>query len=135
MSLKIRTRLRAARLAGLALAGLLLNTSVIAGTSNLGFLNNTPISYLKQTDIASLRKAIYSTLDSKRDGETSAWNNQGLGNSVAIDADLTPEQTMTEDQRTCRRLSVMLRAKGQSMNLHPQFCRKGEGKWEQQKRN
>jgi surface antigen len=138
MSLKIHAPLRATRLAGVALAGALLNLSAVAGSSsssNLGFLNNTPIAYMKQPDMDSLRKAIFSTLDSKQDGETATWNNQGLGNAVAIDAELAPEKTDKQAQRTCRHLSVMLRAKGQSMNLHPLYCQAGTGKWQLQKRN
>lgn len=138
MPLKVRMWLSATRLAGLALAGVLVNMNSVAAagsSSNLGFLNNTPISYMKQTDIASLRNAIYRTLDSKPDGESNAWNNQGLGNSVAIDAGVTPERTETHDQRTCRQLAVTLRAKGQSIDLHPRYCRESDGKWQLQKRN
>jgi surface antigen len=138
MSPKTRARLLAFQWAGLALTGVLFNMSVLAATgssSNLGFLNNTPIAYMRQADIASLRDAIYVTLDSTPDGATRAWNNQGLGNHVAINADLKPEQTMTHDQRTCRRLVVALRAKGQLIDLHPRYCRESQGKWQLQKRN
>ncbi|CAB3801074.1 hypothetical protein LMG28614_05316 [Paraburkholderia ultramafica] len=134
MPLKIRTPLRATQFAGLALAGALLNMNAVAGTSNLGFLNNTPLAYMKQPDMDSLNRAIDSALESKADGETAAWNNHGLGNGVAIDADLTPTQTTTQDQRTCRHLAVTLRAKGQSLDLHPQYCRAGKGKWQLLKR-
>lgn len=135
MSLRIRTLLRATQFAGLALAGALLDMSAVAGTSNLGFLNNTPLAYVKQPDMDSLNSAINSTLDSKPDGETAAWNNQGLGNAVAIDASLTPSQTSTQGERTCRHVAVTLRAKGQSLDLHPQYCRTGKGKWQLLKRD
>jgi surface antigen len=135
MPLKIRTLLRVTQFAGLALASVLLDMNAVAGTSNLGFLNNTPMAYMKQPDMDSLNSAIDSTLDSKPDGETAAWNNQGLGNSVPIDASLTPTQTSTQDQQTCRHLAVTLRAKGQSLDLHPQYCRAGKAKWQLLKRN
>jgi surface antigen len=135
MPVKIRTLLRATQFAGLALAGAQLDMNAVAGTSNLGFLNNTPLAYMKQPDMDSLNSAIDSTLDSKPDGETAAWNNHDLGNSVAIDANLTPTQTSTEGQRTCRHLAVTLRAKGQSLDLRPQYCRTGKAKWQLLKRN
>jgi surface antigen len=135
MPLKLRTLLRVAQFASLALAGALLDLNAVAGASNLGFLNNTPLAYMKQPDMDSLNSAINSTLDSKADGETAAWNNQGLGNPVAVDASLTPAETSTQGERTCRNMGVMLRAKGQSLDLHPKYCRTGKGKWQLLKRN
>jgi hypothetical protein len=47
---------------------------------------------------------------------------RGTGNSVKIDAAMTPESTNHEGEKTCRLVSVVLSAKGQSMNLRPRFC-------------
>jgi surface antigen len=112
------------------LGGLLLAASVGAYAANLGFLGNTPISYMKQRDIDS----VFSALDGKQDGEAATWVNDGTGNSVHIDATITPQSTAKDGDRTCRDVAVVLNAKGQSMTLRPQFCRAGSGAWQLQKK-
>lgn len=112
----------------------LIASPLSAWSANLGFLNDTPISYMTQRDIDSAIHAVLSTLDAKSDGESTQWTNRGLGNGVEVDATLTPEDTQTNDGRTCRFVAVVLRAKGQSLNLHPQYCRTGNAQWELQKR-
>ena len=119
----------------LTLGGLLLAGTVNAHAANLGFLNDTPISYMKQRDIDSLKQAAFSALDQKQDGETASWINEGTGNSVKLDAQLTPEGTAKDGDRTCRFVRTVVNAKGQSMNLRPQYCREGTGRWTLQKRN
>lgn len=106
-----------------------------AWCSNLNFLDNTPISYMTQAEINSLQKAALNTLNSKSDGESMHWTNHGSGNSVAVDATLTPDQTETSGAKTCRYVRVLLNAKGQSMNLHPRYCRIGGAQWQLQKKN
>jgi hypothetical protein len=54
---------------------------------------------------------------------------------VKIDATITIASTSKEGERTCRDLGVVLNAKGQSMNLRPQFCKQGSGKWQLQKKH
>jgi surface antigen len=107
--------------------GLLLAATVGAYAANLGFLSDTPIAYMKQRDIDSVKKAVFSALDSKQDGEA--------GNSVHIDASITPQSTAKDGDRTCREVAVVLNAKGQSMTLRPQFCREGSGAWQLQKKH
>ncbi|MBP0593188.1 hypothetical protein J8I87_26430 [Paraburkholderia sp. LEh10] len=119
----------------LSLGGLLLASAVGANAANLGFLNDTPIAYMKQADNDSLRAAAFDTLDKKQDGESATWNNDGLRNSTKIEAQLTPDATSKTGDRTCRSLHVVLSAKGQSMNLNPQFCRQGTGNWVMQKKH
>jgi surface antigen len=119
----------------LTLGALALVCALEAQAANLGFLNDTPISYMKQRDNDSLKAAAFDALSNKQDGETANWVNEGTGNSVKIDAQITPEDTAKEGERTCRNLRVVLNAKGQSMNLRPQFCRKGGGTWQMQKKN
>lgn len=114
--------------------GLLLAGAGVAQAANLGFLNDTPISYMKPRDNASIKKAITGVLNDTQDGQTVNWVNEGTGNSVKIDATLTPDRTTKEGDRTCRATTVVLSAKGQSMNLHPLFCRQGSGAWQLQKR-
>jgi surface antigen len=90
---------------------------------------------MKERDIASVKKAVFSALDSKQDGEAATWVNDGTGNSVHIDATITPLSTAKDGDRTCRDTTVVLNAKGQSMTLRPQFCRAGSGVWQLQKKN
>jgi hypothetical protein len=74
-------------------------------------------------------------LNDKRDGETTNWVNEGTGNSVKIDAAITTASTAKDGERTCRDVGVVLSAKGQSMNLRPQYCKEGNGNWQLQKKH
>ena len=116
-------------------ASLLLGSAVGAQAANLGFLNDTPISYMRQRDNDSIKKAVVAALNNQKDGESVNWVNEGTGNSVRIDATLTVANTARNGGRTCRDLGVVLNAKGQSMHLNPQFCKEGSGAWQLQKRH
>ncbi|MBN3751366.1 hypothetical protein G3N95_00320 [Paraburkholderia sp. Tr-20389] len=105
-----------------------------AHATNLNFLNDTPMSYIKKPDMDSIKVALTDVLNTKKDGETTQWTNEGTGNSVKIDAAMTPESTSQEGNKTCRNVTVVLSAKGQSMNLHPKFCGTGKTDWALQKR-
>ncbi|TDY23681.1 outer membrane surface antigen [Paraburkholderia sp. BL6665CI2N2] len=129
--MSMRTRV----LSQLTAGSLLLGAAIGAQAANLGFLNDTPISYMKQRDIDSVKKAVFAALNDKQDGETANWVNEGTGNSVKIDAAITMASTAKEGDRTCRDLGVVLSAKGQSMNLRPQFCKQGSGTWQLQKKH
>ncbi|MBN3765524.1 hypothetical protein [Burkholderia sp. Ac-20365] len=118
----------------LSVGGLLLAGAMGAHAANLNFLNDTPIAYMKQADNDSLRQAAFETLNTKKDGESATWNNEGLRNSTRIEAQLTPDATSKSGDRTCRQMHVVLSAKGQAMNLNPQFCREGTGQWVMQKK-
>ncbi|CAB3796953.1 RT0821/Lpp0805 family surface protein [Paraburkholderia fynbosensis] len=115
-------------------ASLLLGSAIGAQAANLGFLNDTPMSYMKQRDVASVKKAVIAALNDTKDGESAHWVNEGTGNSVKIDATIAAVDTTHNDGRTCRNLAVELNAKGQSMHLRPQFCKQG-GAWQLQKKN
>jgi len=129
MSMRIRAAFQ------LSLGGLMLAGAVGAHAANLGFLNDTPMAYMKQADNDSLKAAAYDTLDKMKDGESATWNNEGLRNATKIEAQLTPDATSKTGERTCRSLHVVLSAKGQSMNLNPQFCRQGTAQWVLQKKH
>jgi surface antigen len=129
--MSMRTRV----LSQLTAGSLLLGVAIGAQAANLGFLNDTPISYMKQRDIDSVKKAVFSALNDKQDGETMNWVNEGTGNSVKIDAAITMASTAKDGDRTCRDVGVVLSAKGQSMNLRPQFCKHGGGNWQLQKKH
>lgn len=123
------------RFARMALpAAFLLGSTVAAEANNLNFLNDTPMSYIKKPDMDSLKRALVEVLNTGKDGEASQWTNEGTGNIVQISATMTPESTSHEGDKTCRRVAVVLSAKGQSMNLHPQFCGTGKTDWTLQKR-
>src|ERR1700754_4477884 len=101
--------------ARVAFPALLLAGISVAEASNLNFLNDTPMSYIKKPDMVSMKSELVEVLNKKKDGETTRWTNEGTGNSVKIDATMIPESTSQEGQKTCRRVSVILTAKGQSM--------------------
>jgi surface antigen len=121
-------------LSGIA-AVLLLAFGANAQAANLGFLHDTPASWMKQADYDSLTHAVRDAVANKADGESSTWNNDGLRNSVKIDATITPTKTEKDGNKTCRDTDVVVNAKGQTMTLRPQFCREGEGQWIYQKRH
>ena len=100
-----------------------------AHAANLGFLNNTPITYMKQPDLQALNNAAHSALDTEQDGESLDWNNEGAGNSVAINGTITPSNTKKDGDRTCRKLTMVARAKGQTQTWAPTVCKTDGGKW------
>lgn len=113
----------------------LLSAGPLAQAANLGFLNDTPASWMKQADYTSLTHAVRDAVANKADGETSNWSNEGLGNPVKIDATITPTKTAKDGDKTCRDSDVVVNAKGQTMTLRPQFCRVGSGAWVYQKKH
>jgi surface antigen len=119
----------------LTVGGLLLGGAIGAQAANLGFLNDTPITYMKQRDVDSIKSAVITALNDKQDGESTNWVNEGTGNSVKIDATITMASTAKDGERTCRDVGVVLNAKGQSMSLRPQFCKQDSGTWQLQKKH
>ncbi|MFT4064185.1 hypothetical protein [Paraburkholderia sp.] len=128
MSMRTRVLFR------LSTASLLLGAALGAQAANLGFLNDTPITYMKQRDVDSIKHTIFSALNDKKDGESLTWVNDGTGNSVKIDATITMGNTANEGARTCRDVAVVLNAKGQSVHLKPTFCKAGGSVWQLQKK-
>ncbi|AVF38969.1 hypothetical protein [Pandoraea apista] len=103
--------------------------------SNLMFMSNSPLAYMKKADNESLAKAANEVLSTKQDNETVEWTNKGTRNSVAITAQLTPTNTQKDATKTCRDLIVLLGAKGQEVTLKLPACKQGDaGRWELQKR-
>ncbi|HTR10793.1 MAG TPA: hypothetical protein VMJ11_29895 [Paraburkholderia sp.] len=103
--------------------------------ANLGFLHDTPMSYMNQQDYDSLTRAVRAAVSTKADGESTTWTNEGSRNGVRVDATVTPTKTEKDGDKTCRDTEVIINAKGQTMTLHPRFCRTGEGAWAFQKRH
>lgn len=103
--------------------------------SNLAFMDNSPLAFMRKADNASIAKAAGAALSDQQDNETVEWSNKGTGNPTAITAQLTPTNTQKTDAQTCRDLIVLLGARGQEVTLRLAACRKGEnGRWELQKR-
>jgi surface antigen len=100
-----------------------------AQAANLGFLNNSPITYMKQPDLQALNKAAHTALDTKQDGESLDWSNEGAGNAVAINGTITPSDTDKKGDRTCRKLSIVAHAKGQAQTWAPTACNTDGGGW------
>lgn len=116
-------------LSALGVALLLAGGASVAGAANLGFLRDTPISRMRQADFDSLTQAVRAAVDEKQDGESTTWTNEGLRNSVRVEATITPTKTDKDGDRTCRAMEVVISARQQSMTLRPRFCREGAGAW------
>lgn len=122
------TRIRSALSAALLFATLATFAND-ASAINLRFLRDTPVAALRQADTDSLTKVVRAALDEKQDGESTTWTNEGLGNSVRIEATVTATKTEQDGDNKCRTIEVVLSARQQSMTLRPRFCRAGTGEW------
>lgn len=101
-----------------------------AAAGNLSFLNETPISYMKSEDYRSIQIAVEEALSGKRDGESATWTNDGTNNTVRITATITPTKTEMRGDLTCRETRIVLGAAGQTLIMHPPFCRNSTGAWD-----
>ena len=107
--------------------------SASASAVGLGFLADTPMAYLNKNDKPVFVKAVGDVLNDKKDGETVQWSNEGLRNSVRIQADITASDTQKTDAQTCRNVQVALSAKGQEQTLKLTVCKAGAGEWKVKK--
>jgi surface antigen len=114
-------------------AAALAASSAGAFAANLGFLNNTPITYMKQRDLQALNKAAQVALDSKKPGESLDWNNEGAGNPVPVNGTVTPHETFEADGMQCRKVTLVANAKGQTQTWTPTACKQADGKWKLRK--
>lgn len=114
-------------------AAALVAVSAGAGAANLGFLNNTPISYMKQPDLQALNNAAQKALNTKQDGESLDWDNKGAGNPVPIGGTVTPQSTFEADGLHCRKITIVANAKGQTQTWTPIACKQSDGKWKLKK--
>lgn len=117
-------RISVQRIASCAVLG-----SGAAQAANLGFLNNTPITYMKPRDLQALNNAAHSAPDTKQDGESLDWNNEGAGNPLAINGTITPSDTNKNGDRTRRKLTMVAHAKGQTRTWAPTVCKTDGAKW------
>lgn len=114
-------------------AAALAAASAGAFAANLGFLNNTPITYMKQRDLQLLNKAAQTALETKKDGEALEWNNEGAGNPVPVNGTVTPHEAFESDGLKCRKITLVANAKGQTQTWMPTACRQADGKWKLKK--
>ena len=131
MPIKQRALARASFLTIAAAA--LVVVSAQAEAANLGFLNNTPITYMKQRDMQALNDAAQVALNTKKDGESLDWNNKGTGNTVPISGTVTPDNTFESDGLKCRKVTLVANAKGQTQTWTPVACKQADGKWKLKK--
>lgn len=111
----------------------LVAVSATASAANLGFLNNTPITYMKQRDLQALNKAAQIALNTKQDGESLDWNNEGTGNTVPINGTVTPQETFESGGLKCRKVTLVAHAKGQTQTWIPTACKQSDGTWKLKK--
>ncbi|EKS72975.1 MULTISPECIES: RT0821/Lpp0805 family surface protein [Caballeronia] len=114
-------------------AAALVAVSATASAANLGFLNNTPITYMKQRDLQALNKAAQIALNTKQDGESLDWNNEGTGNTVPINGTVTPQETFESGGLKCRKVTLVAHAKGQTQTWIPTACKQSDGTWKLKK--
>ncbi|SAL00564.1 hypothetical protein AWB80_07900 [Caballeronia pedi] len=114
-------------------AAALVAVSAAASAANLGFLNDTPISYMKQRDLQALNSAAQVALNTKKDGESLDWDNKGTGNTVPIKGTVTPQNSFESDGLKCRKLTLVAEAKGQTQTWTPSACKASDGKWKLKK--
>jgi surface antigen len=106
----------------------LLAVSAGSVASNLNFLKDTPISFMREADRKALNDAAQKALE-KKDGEVVPWSNAGTGNPVAINGTITPHDTSTKGDRTCRTTTLVANAKGQTQSWTPTVCKTAGGPW------
>ncbi len=70
---------------------LLVAGTAVASAANLGFLNDTPISYMKQRDLQALNKRGERGARNQAGRRVVDWNNKGAGNPVSINGTVTPQ--------------------------------------------
>lgn len=104
-----------------------------AHAQNLGFMHDSPLTFMKQKDMESLKTALSAALDKGADGQTSEWSNTGLGNAVPITATITPKDALEDKGLNCRHAAIQLNARNQQQNWQPLFCKTPTG-WKLQKR-
>jgi surface antigen len=107
---------------------------VHAFANNLNFLRDTPITYMKPADRQALNRAAQHALETQKDGESVAWNNEGTGNPVHIQGTVTPRDTLQSGGETCRNVTLVAIAKGQTQSWTPVACKKASGEWRIKKR-
>ncbi|MFP6562661.1 hypothetical protein WJ542_30805 [Paraburkholderia sp. B3] len=104
-----------------------------AALADTGLLHGTPLEKLDRPDLDALESTVLVVLNTRNDGETSRWTNNGSDNRAVVNATLTPEGTAIKHRRTCRFVAITVTTVGKTGRLRPQYCRTGDAPWERQK--
>jgi len=89
------------------------------------FLKNSPIESFTKEDISMMMDNVYKALDTKKDGEKLAWQNEKTGNSGLAN----PLSTFKQDGLKCRNLRIINRSKKQIVESKYDLCKVEDGSW------
>jgi len=108
----------------IALACLFMNPATQA--ANLGFLNDSPMSYFDDEDIRLLREAALKVLENKSSRTKESWTNPATGHSGRVEG---RGAFTAEGGLACRRLRLSNRAKGMEGQATYTVCKDAEKGW------
>lgn len=89
------------------------------------FLKNSPIESFTEVDTTMMMDNVYKALDTKKDGEKLAWQNEKTGNSGLAN----PLSTYKQDGLLCRKLRIINRSKKQIVESKYDLCKVEDGLW------
>ncbi len=99
--------------------------SSLLSAASPNFLHDvTPISDFTKEDTELFWNAITNALDTKKDGEKLAWQNDKTGNSGLVN----PLNTYQEENSQCRDLRIVNRSKKHIAESKYKFCNR-DGSW------
>jgi len=99
--------------------------SQVAYSSQLRWLNYSPVRYFTDADWDIAKTAARNALNDGKDGVTVNWDNPESKNHGS----LTPLSTNLKNGTTCRHLKIENHANGLSGMAVYEFCKKPDGKW------
>lgn len=74
-----------------------------AGAFDARFLNQAPIRFMNDADIAAMQRTVQEVLEEAKDGETRTWENPDSGNSGSV----TAVESFARDDLPCRRIELV----------------------------
>jgi hypothetical protein len=105
---------------------LLLLSPLLAGASNLSFLDKATVSKFKEQDVKLLMETVDKVLASTDPKAALSWSNPKTGNSGDI---ATVGQFTSTDGHQCKRLRVLNRAKTMENTAEHTVCSVPERGW------
>ncbi len=97
-----------------------------ATAQNLRFLEDAPIANFTPEDTEQFKSTLYDALDNGKDGETRRWKNEKSGAFGGIKV----EESLSREDRICRRVRIENTAKGRHNVSYQTFCRRGNEAWQ-----
>lgn len=94
--------------------------------ANLGFLNDSPMSYFNDEDVRLLREAALKVLENKSSRTKESWTNPATGHSGRVES---RGAFTAEGGLACRRLRLSNRAKGMEGQATYTVCKDAEKGW------